>query len=150
METLIPDFQGREELVRLILAAGPEVVSHNLETVRRLSKSIRSRATYDTSLAVIRQVAAAGVTAKSGVMLGLGETRQEVLATMDDLRSAGCSVMTIGQYLQPSAGNVEVSEYVPPEVFEEYRQTGKEKGFAHVESAPLVRSSYHAEKHRKP
>lgn len=147
METLIPDFQGRKELVRLVLDAGPEVVSHNLETVRRLSNSIRSRATYETSLEVIRQVAAAGVTAKSGVMLGLGETRAEVLETMDDLRSAGCSVMTIGQYLQPSAGSVEVEEYVPPEVFAAYRQTGKEKGFAHVESAPLVRSSYCAEKH---
>lgn len=148
METLIPDFQGRPELISLVLGARPEVVSHNLETVRRLSKSIRSRATYEASLEVIRQVAASGVVAKSGVMLGLGETREEILETMDDLRSAGCSVMTIGQYLQPSEKNVEVAEYVRPETFEEYRRIGKEKGFAHVESAPLVRSSYHAEKHR--
>jgi lipoic acid synthetase len=148
METLIPDFQGRKDLLMLILNARPEVVSHNLETVRRLSKSIRSRATYETSLEVIRQVAAAGLTAKSGIMLGLGETKEEVVATMDDLRSAGCSVMTIGQYLQPSPRSVEVVEYVPPQVFEVYRQVGLDKGFAHVESAPLVRSSYHAEKHR--
>ncbi|MDR1342730.1 MAG: lipoyl synthase [Prevotellaceae bacterium] len=147
MEVLIPDFQGRPELVSLILEAQPEVVSHNLETVRRLSKSIRSRATYETSLEVIRQVAAAGVAAKSGIMLGLGETREEVIETMDDLRRVGCSTMTIGQYLRPSKANVEVVEYVRPEVFEEYRQAGLEKGFAHVESAPLVRSSYHAEKH---
>ncbi|MDR3188697.1 MAG: lipoyl synthase [Prevotellaceae bacterium] len=146
METLIPDFQGRRELIALVLDARPEVVSHNLETVRRLSKGIRSRATYETSLEVIRQVAASGVTAKSGIMLGLGETRAEVMEAMDDLRSVGCSAMTIGQYLQPSEKNVPVAEYVPPEVFEEYRRVGKEKGFAHVESAPLVRSSYHAEK----
>jgi lipoic acid synthetase len=146
MEALIPDFQGRPELISLILEARPEVVSHNLETVRRLSKGIRSRATYETSLEVIRQVAAAGVTAKSGIMLGLGETRDEVIETMDDLRQAGCSAMTIGQYLQPSKANVEVTEYIRPEVFEEYRQVGVAKGFAHVESGPLVRSSYHAEK----
>ncbi|MDR3365724.1 MAG: lipoyl synthase [Prevotellaceae bacterium] len=148
METLIPDFQGKAALIGLVLEARPEVVSHNLETVRRLSKDVRSRATYETSLAVIRQIAAHGVAAKSGIMLGLGETREEVIETLDDLRSAGCSVVTIGQYLQPSAKNVAVAEYVPPEVFEEYRRIGKEKGFAHVESAPLVRSSYHAEKHR--
>jgi lipoic acid synthetase len=145
MEALIPDFQGKKELVSLILEARPEVVSHNLETVRRLSRSIRSRATYETSLEVIRQVAASGITAKSGIMLGLGEAREEIIGTMDDLRRAGCSVMTIGQYLQPSKANVAVAEYVPPEAFEEYRRIGKEKGFAHVESGPLVRSSYHAE-----
>lgn len=146
METLIPDFQGRAELVSLILDARPEVVSHNLETVRRLTGRIRSRATYETSLAVIRQVAASGTIAKSGVMLGLGETREEVMETMDDLRQAGCSAMTIGQYLQPARANVEVAEYIRPEVFEEYRRVGIEKGFAHVESSPLARSSYHAEK----
>ncbi|MDR0687103.1 MAG: lipoyl synthase [Prevotellaceae bacterium] len=145
MEALIPDFQGKKELVSLILEARPEVVSHNLETVRRLSRSIRSRATYETSLEVIRQVAASGITAKSGIMLGLGEAREEIIETMDDLRQAGCSVMTIGQYLQPSKANVAVAEYVPPEAFEEYGRIGKEKGFAHVESGPLVRSSYHAD-----
>ncbi|MDR1170394.1 MAG: lipoyl synthase [Prevotellaceae bacterium] len=149
MEVLIPDFQGRKELIFTILEAHPEVVSHNLETVRRLSGSVRSRATYNISLKVIRQIADYGIIAKSGIMLGLGETRDEIIETMDDLRDAGCSVMTIGQYLQPSRANIEVSEYVHPDIFTEYRQTGKEKGFAHVESAPLVRSSYHAERHVK-
>jgi lipoic acid synthetase len=149
MEVLIPDFQGRKELLNLILEAGPEVVSHNLETVRRLSKSVRSRATYDVSLEVIRQIADYGAVAKSGIMLGLGETRDEILETMDDLRKVGCSVVTVGQYLQPSRANIEVSEYVHPEIFAEYQRAGKEKGFAHVESSPLVRSSYHAERHVK-
>ena len=101
------------------------------------------------SLQVVRQIAASGTVAKSGIMLGLGETREEILETMDDLRSAGCSVMTIGQYLQPTAANVEVKEYIHPEIFEEYHQIGLQKGFKHVESGPLVRSSYHAEKHVK-
>lgn len=147
MEVLIPDFQGRKELVGQIIAARPEVISHNLETVRRLTNAIRSRATYDMSLEVVRQVSESGVVPKSGIMLGLGETRTEILQTMDDLRSVGCRVMTIGQYLQPTASNVEVKEYVTPEVFDEYRHIGLEKGFTHVESGPLVRSSYHAEKH---
>lgn len=147
MEVLIPDFQGREELIRQVILTRPEVISHNLETVRRLSDSVRSRATYDVSLKVIAQVAAAGVVAKSGIMLGLGETREEVMETMDDLRAVGCRVMTIGQYLQPTEKNIEVKEYIRPEVFEEYKTIGLEKGFKHVESGPLVRSSYHAERH---
>lgn len=147
LEVLIPDFQGRKELVADIIDASPEVISHNLETVRRLTPFVRSRATYATSLEVVRQVAASGIVAKSGIMLGLGEKRDEILETMDDLRSVGCSVMTIGQYLQPTASNVEVQEYVTPETFEEYHRIGLEKGFTHVESGPLVRSSYHAEKH---
>jgi lipoic acid synthetase len=148
MEALIPDFQGRRELIDTVIEAKPEIVSHNLETVRRLSKSIRSRATYETSLDVVRQVAASCVAvAKSGIMLGLGETRDEVLETMRDLRDTGCSVITIGQYLRPSPSNVPVAEYIRPEIFEEYRAVGKEMGFAFVESAPLVRSSYHAERH---
>jgi lipoic acid synthetase len=147
MEVLIPDFQGRKELINLILEAHPEVVSHNLETVRRLSKSVRSRATYEVSLEVIRHIAVSGIIAKSGIMLGLGELRDEIIETMDDLRQAGCSVMTIGQYLQPSRANIEVSEYVRPEIFDDYRRIAKEKGFKHVESSPLVRSSYHAEQH---
>lgn len=147
MEVLIPDFQGRKELIERIIAVHPEVISHNLETVRRLTPSVRSRATYDGSIAVVRQVAEAGIIAKSGIMLGLGETREEVLQTMDDLRGVGCKVMTIGQYLQPTAENVEVVEYVHPDVFDEYRRVGLEKGFTHVESGPLVRSSYHAERH---
>ncbi len=149
MEVLIPDFQGRRELIRQVIEACPEVISHNLETVRRLTPSIRSRATYDMSLEVVRQVAESGVISKSGIMLGLGETREEILQTMDDLRSVECRVMTIGQYLQPTAANVEVKEYVTPQVFDEYKRIGLEKGFTHVESGPLVRSSYHAERHIK-
>lgn len=147
MEVLIPDFQGRKEFVQLIIDAAPEVISHNLETVRRLSVSVRCRATYDMSLEVIRQVAESGIVSKSGIMLGLGETRDEILETMDDLLGVGCKVMTIGQYLQPGASNIEVKEYIRPEVFEEYHRIGLEKGFAFVESGPLVRSSYHAERH---
>lgn len=149
MEVLIPDFQGRVELVKQVIAAAPEVISHNLETVRRLSDRVRSRAKYETSLQVIRQIAEAGIVSKSGIMLGLGETRDEILETMDDLRAVGCRVMTIGQYLQPTARNIEVVEYIRPEVFEEYRTIGLSKGFDHVESGPLVRSSYHAERHVK-
>ena len=149
MEVLIPDFQGRPELVEWIVEARPNVISHNLETVRRLSDSVRSRAKYDTSLGVIRQIAESGVVSKSGIMLGLGETREEIIETMDDLRAVGCEVMTIGQYLQPSEKNLEVKEYVTPGTFDEYRRIGLEKGFRHVESGPLVRSSYHAERHVK-
>lgn len=147
LEVLIPDFQGRSELIARIIESGPEVISHNLETVRRLSDQVRSRAKYDVSLQLIRQVSESGVVSKSGIMLGLGETRTEVLETMDDLRAVGCRVMTIGQYLQPTSANLEVKEYITPEVFEEYGRIGLEKGFTHVESGPLVRSSYHAEKH---
>lgn len=147
MEVLIPDFQGRSELVQQVIEAAPEVISHNLETVRRLSDSVRCRATYEVSLQVIAQVAASGIVAKSGIMLGLGEKREEILQTMDDLRAVGCKVMTIGQYLQPTVENIEVKEYIRPEVFEEYKEIGLAKGFSCVESGPLVRSSYHAERH---
>ncbi len=150
MEVLIPDFQGRPELVQQVIEARPDVISHNLETVRRLSGSVRSRATYEVSLKVLQQVAACGIVAKSGIMLGLGETKEEVLEVMDDLRSVGCQVMTIGQYLQPTEKNIEVKEYIRPEVFEEYKKTGLAKGFRFVESGPLVRSSYHAERHCRP
>lgn len=147
MEVLIPDFQGRRELIQQIIEAGPEVISHNMETVRRLSPLVRSRATYEVSLEVIRQIAASGGVAKSGIMLGLGETREEIFETMDDLREAGCRVMTIGQYLQPTAKNIEVKEYIHPDTFAEYKEVGLKKGFTYVESGPLVRSSYHAERH---
>ncbi|MDE7148807.1 MAG: lipoyl synthase [Bacteroidales bacterium] len=147
MEVLIPDFQSRPDLIDLVIAEKPDVISHNLETVRRLTPSVRSRATYDGSLQVIRHVAESGVTAKSGIMLGLGETREEILEVMDDLLQAGCRVMTIGQYLQPTLDNVKVEAYVRPETFAEYARIGKEKGFRIVESGPLVRSSYHAERH---
>jgi len=147
LETLIPDFQGRKELIDQLIAAQPEIISHNMETVRRLTPMVRSAAKYDISLAVIRQIAASGLVAKSGIMVGLGETPEEVMETMDDLLKAGCSILTIGQYLQPSRKNMEVTAYITPEQFEKYRLIGLQKGFREVESAPLVRSSYHAEKH---
>ena len=144
---MIPDFQGRPELIQQVIDTRPNVISHNMETVRRLSDSVRSRAKYDISLRVIKQISDSGIVSKSGIMLGLGETREEILQTMDDLRAVGCQVMTIGQYLQPTEKNLEVKEYVTPETFEEYGRIGREKGFRHVESGPLVRSSYHAERH---
>lgn len=147
IEVLIPDFQGRLELVDQIIDAAPEIISHNMETVRRVSPQVRSAAKYETSLAVLARIASRGVVAKTGLMVGLGETEEEVEALMDDVRSVGVQVLTIGQYLQPSRKNIPVSEYITPERFERYRQIALGKGFTHVESAPLVRSSYHAEKH---
>ena len=147
METLIPDFDGQEEWLMKMVAGGPEVISHNLETVRRLTPGIRSRARYERSLEVLRFLKDQGCTTKSGIMLGLGETEEEVLETMDDLRSVGCKIFTIGQYLAPTLLHYPVQEYVPPEQFEKLRIAGLEKGFKFVESSPLVRSSYHAEKH---
>ncbi len=147
IEVLIPDFNGKTELVQQVINAQPDVISHNLETVRRLTPEIRTKAKYDTSLKVLKYIADAGVRAKSGIMLGIGETFEEVVETMDDLRAVNCEVMTIGQYLQATKQNMEVKEYVKPEVFAEYKRIGLEKGFRFVESSPLVRSSYHAEKH---
>ena len=149
IEVLIPDFQGRMELVDKIIAANPEIISHNMETVRRISPLVRSAADYETSLQVIRRIAESGITAKSGIMVGLGETPSEVEELMDDLLATGCRILTIGQYLQPTRRHYPVEEYVTPEQFAQYQQTGLEKGFEQVESAPLVRSSYHAEKHIK-
>lgn len=146
IEVLIPDFQGHKELVEQVIEARPDIISHNMETVRRISPLVRSAARYDTSLEVIRQIAASGTTAKSGIMVGLGETPAEVEELMDDLRAAGCQIMTIGQYLQPSHRHYPVAEYVTPEQFKRYEETGLAKGFTQVESGPLVRSSYHAEK----
>ena len=149
IEVLIPDFQGRMELVDKIIAANPEIISHNMETVRRISPLVRSAADYETSLQVIRRIAESGITAKSGIMVGLGETPSEVEELMDDLLATGCSILTIGQYLQPTRRHYPVEEYITPEQFAQYQQTGLEKGFEQVESAALVRSSYHAEKHIK-
>lgn len=146
IEVLIPDFQGRKELVEQVIEARPDIISHNMETVRRISPLVRSATRYDTSLEVIRQIAASGITAKSGIMVGLGETPAEVEELMDDLRAAGCQIMTIGQYLQPSHRHYPVAAYVTPEQFKRYEETGLAKGFTQVESGPLVRSSYHAEK----
>ncbi|TVR68267.1 MAG: lipoyl synthase [Marinilabiliales bacterium] len=149
IEVLIPDFNADHSLIKQVTDMRPDVVSHNLETVRRLTPVIRSRARYETSLEVIRFVASQGVRSKSGIMLGLGETREEVLETMDDLVSAGCEIMTIGQYLAPTAGHMPVADYIRPEVFEEYRLIGLEKGFSFVESSPLVRSSWQADRHAR-
>ena len=147
LEVLIPDFQGRMELIDPIISAHPEIISHNMETVRRISPLVRSAANYDTSLKVIHRIASSNTTAKSGIMAGLGETPAEVEEVMDDLLAAGCKILTIGQYLQPSHRHYPVAEYVTPEQFAAYKKIGLEKGFEQVESAPLVRSSYHAEKH---
>ncbi|MCL1625011.1 lipoyl synthase [Bacteroides caecicola] len=147
LEALIPDFQGRQELIAQVTDTRPEILSHNMESVRRLTPLVRSVARYDNSLAVIRQIAESGVTAKSGIMVGLGETPDEVEETMDDLIANGCKILTIGQYLQPTRKHYPVHEYVTPEQFARYREIGEKKGFAKVESGPLVRSSYHAEKH---
>lgn len=146
VEVLIPDFQGRKELVAQVIEARPEIISHNMETVKRISPLVRSAAHYETSLEVIRQVAASGTTTKSGIMVGLGETPEEVEELMDDLRQAGCQILTIGQYLQPSHKHYPVAEYVTPTQFVSYKEQGLAKGFDQVKSAPLVRSSYHAER----
>lgn len=149
IETLIPDFDGREDLIQLVVDAGPEVVSHNLETVRRLTPKTRSRAKYDLSLKTLGIIAKSKSVAKSGIMVGIGETPEEVYQLMDDLIAAGVEVLTIGQYLQPTKKHLEVLEYVTPEQFKEYEIAGKKKGFKYIESSPLVRSSYRAEKHVK-
>ena len=149
IEVLIPDFQGRKELIQPIIDAAPDIISHNMETVERITPEVRSVATYRQSLQVIRQIAEGGITAKSGIMVGLGETGQEVEQCMDDLLENGCRILTIGQYLQPSHKHYPVKAYITPEQFERYKEIGERKGFATVESGPLVRSSYHAEKHIK-
>ncbi len=147
LEVLIPDFQGKEELIELVVTERPDIISHNLETVRRLTPEIRTRAKYDVSLKVLQYIASRGIVAKTGIMLGLGETEQEVLELMDDALAHDCRVLTIGQYMQPSRKHVVVSEYIHPDKFKEYREIALAKGFKHVESGPFVRSSYHAEKH---
>ena len=147
LEVLIPDFNGKEEDIQRVIDMNPEVISHNMETVRRLTREVRSKAKYDLSLQVLKQIADAGIVSKSGIMLGLGETEEEIYQVMDDLIAVGVRVMTIGQYLQPTKNHLEVQEYVTPEVFKKYETVGLEKGFTFVESTPLVRSSYHAERH---
>jgi lipoyl synthase len=149
METLIPDFDANPELIQKIIDAGSDVISHNVETVRRLTPMIRTKAKYDRSLDVIKYISEKGKTAKSGFMLGLGETEDEINQTINDLYSSGCKILTIGQYLQPAAGYMEVAEYIPPQKFDEYRVRALKLGFSFVESSPLVRSSFHAENHIK-
>jgi len=147
IEVLIPDFNGKYELIQQVIDEKPEVISHNLETVRRLTPFIRSKAKYETGLSVLKFIADSGITAKSGIMLGLGETEAEILETMDDLLTIGVKVFTLGQYLQPTKKNIAVSEYITPEKFKFYEEEGLKRGFKFVESSPLVRSSYGAEKH---
>ena len=147
METLIPDFKGRLKDIQPIIDAAPEVVSHNMETVRRLTKKVRIQAKYDRSLETLKYLHLGGIKTKSGIMLGLGETEQEVVETMHDLLAIGVSILTLGQYLQPSKKHLPVSEFISPSQFEKYKNIGLSLGFQHVESSPLVRSSYHAEKH---
>ena len=147
LETLIPDFGGKWKNLQRIIDVAPEIVSHNLETVRRLTKEVRIQAKYNRSLEVLRRLKEGGMRTKSGIMLGLGETEEEVVEAMDDLRSVGVDVLTLGQYLQPTTEHIPVDEFITPEKFEQYKQIGLKKGFRFVESSPLVRSSYHAEKH---
>jgi lipoic acid synthetase len=147
METLIPDFAGNWENLQRIIDVAPEIVSHNLETVRRLTKQVRIQAKYDRSLEVLFRLKKGGMRTKSGVMLGLGESEEEVIETMQDLRSVQVDILTLGQYLQPTPKHLPVAEFITPEKFQEYKELGMKMGFRYVESGPLVRSSYHAEKH---
>jgi lipoic acid synthetase len=147
METLIPDFAGNMENLQRVIEERPEIISHNLETVRRLTKEVRIQAKYDRSLEVLKKISESGIRTKSGIMLGLGELKKEVLESMDDMVNAGVDILTLGQYLQPSKNHLPVFEFITPEVFEDLKVIGMKKGFKYVESGPLVRSSYHAEKH---
>ena len=147
LETLIPDFAGKWENLQVIIDVAPEIVSHNLETVRRLTKQVRIQAKYDRSLELLFRLKKGGMHTKSGLMIGLGESEEEILETMQDLRNVGVEVLTLGQYLQPTLKHLPVVEFINPEKFEYYKIKGLEMGFRYVESGPLVRSSYHAEKH---
>lgn len=144
VEVLIPDFDGNTELIDVVLAANPDVVAHNLETIKRITPLARSRAKYDLSLQVLRHIASRGVAAKTGIMVGLGETHDEVVEIMQHAYDAGCVIFTIGQYLQPTQSHLPVIEYVHPDVFKQYGEEGKRIGLKQVVSGPLVRSSYHA------
>lgn len=150
IETLIPDVRARWEALELMISGGQEVVSHNMETVSRLYRKVRPQAKYQRSLEQIKRTKAAGKRTKSGVMAGLGETKEEMFQTMEDLLEHGCDVLTIGQYLQPTKRHMEIAEYVHPDVFAEYKEVGLAMGFDYVESGPMVRSSYHAERHVYP
>ncbi len=147
IETLIPDVKSKWDALTTMISAGQEVVSHNIETVSRLYRLVRPQAKYERSLEQIQRTKAYGKRTKSGIMVGLGETRDEVLRTLDDLAAHDCDVVTIGQYLQPTKMHLEVAEYVHPDVFAMYKEEGEQRGFSFVESGPLVRSSYHAERH---
>jgi lipoic acid synthetase len=150
LETLIPDFKGQKENIRRIIDAAPEVVSHNIETVERLTRQVRIQAKYWRSMEVISELKTGGMRTKSGIMLGLGEAKEEVVQTLKDLANAGCDVVTIGQYLQPTKKHLPVHRFVHPNEFAEYREIGYGLGLDYVESGPLVRSSYHSERHVLP
>jgi lipoic acid synthetase len=153
IEVLVPDFNESDAAIEVVLAANPHIFNHNLETVRRLTPSVRSRATYDRSLSVLRKVKARrgkSIYTKSGVMLGLGETPEELFTAMDDLRAAGCDILTLGQYLQPTIKHLPVVEFVSPKKFAEYGERARGMGFVHVASGPMVRSSYHADEFTLP
>ena len=149
METLIPDFRGEWENLQVIIDVAPEIVSHNLETVRRLTKEVRIQAKYNRSLEVLKRLKDGGMKTKSGIMLGLGELEEEVIESMKDLRSVGCDILTLGQYLQPTKKHLPVKEFITPAQFKKYETIGLEMGFMYVESGALVRSSYKAHKHAK-
>ncbi len=149
LETLIPDFAGKWQNVQKIIDVAPEIVSHNIETVRRLTKAIRIQAKYDRSLELLLRLKQGGMRTKSGIMLGLGESKEEILETMEDLRMVKVDILTLGQYLQPTSNHLPVKEFISPELFDEFKDIGMKMGFKYVESGPLVRSSYHAEKHMK-
>ncbi len=153
IEVLVPDFNDRDDAIEIVLAANPHIFNHNLETVRRLTPSVRSRATYDRSLSVLGKVKARrgnSMYTKSGLMLGLGETREELFSAMEDLRREGCDILTLGQYLQPTIKHLPVAEFVSPETFAEYGEHARRMGFVHVASGPMVRSSYHADEFQLP
>jgi lipoic acid synthetase len=148
IEILVPDFLDQDDAIENVLAANPHIYNHNLETVRRLTPTVRSRATYDRSLSVLRKVKAKrgdSIYTKSGLMLGLGETEEELMTALEDLRAANCDILTLGQYLQPTLKHLPVVEFVPPAKFEEYGERARQMGFVHVASGPMVRSSYHAD-----
>ena len=147
LETLIPDFQGKWQNLEKVIGVAPEIVSHNLETVRRLTKQVRIQAKYERSLEALKRLKDGGMRTKSGIMLGLGETEEEIIECMQDLREVGVDILTLGQYLQPTPKHLPVAEFITPEQFDKLKEIGLEMGFRYVESGPLVRSSYHAEKH---
>jgi|TARA_B110000908_G_C10239905_1_gene445479 lipoic acid synthetase len=147
LETLIPDFQGKHDQIDKIIEVHPEIVSHNIETVERLSREVRVQASYKRSMEVLAYLTKAGMKTKSGIMCGMGETKEEIIQTLTDLRTAGVSIVTLGQYMQPTPRHLKVVEYVHPDTFDAYKKIGEELGFSYIESGPLVRSSYHAEKH---
>jgi lipoic acid synthetase len=149
IEVLIPDFDGKSENIQKIIDAGPDIISHNIETVRRLTPLIRTKAKYEQSLGVLRYISGKGRIAKSGFMLGLGEDKEEIIQMIGDIYETGCKILTIGQFLQPGSDYMEVVEYISPDKFEEYRVKALDIGFSFVESAPLVRSSFHAGNHIK-